>query len=37
MCQVLPRKPKGVEGWSEEALRKIATRDSMIGVGTCSP
>jgi nitrile hydratase subunit alpha len=30
---VLPRRPDGTEGWSEEALAKLVTRDSMIGVG----
>ncbi|KAG7348317.1 NHLP leader peptide domain containing protein [Nitzschia inconspicua] len=29
---VLPRRPKGTEGWSEEKLRAIITRDCMIGV-----
>ena len=29
---VLPARPKGTEGWSEEALAKIVTRDSMVGV-----
>mgnify|MGYP001415923243 CR=1 FL=1 len=30
---VLPRRPDGTEGWSEDALAKLVTRDSMIGVG----
>lgn len=29
---VLPRRPQGTEGWSEEALAAIVTRDAMIGV-----
>jgi nitrile hydratase len=29
---VLPRRPAGTEGWSEEALAALVTRDSMIGV-----
>jgi len=29
---VLPMRPKGTEGWSEERLAKIVTRNSMIGV-----
>lgn len=30
---VLPERPKGTEGMSEEELAAIVTRDSMIGVG----
>jgi nitrile hydratase len=30
---VVPRRPKGSDGWSEEALAALVTRDSMIGVG----
>ncbi len=30
---VIPEKPSGVEGWSEEALAELVTRDSMIGTG----
>ena len=30
---VLPLRPAGTEGWSEEALADIVTRDSMIGTG----
>jgi len=30
---VVPRRPEGVEGWSEERLAALVTRDSMIGVG----
>jgi nitrile hydratase len=29
---VLPERPAGTEGWSEEELAAIVTRDSMIGV-----
>lgn len=29
---VLPKRPKGTEGWSEEKLAGIVTRDTMIGV-----
>ena len=29
---VLPMRPKGTEGWSEEKLAALVTRDSMIGV-----
>jgi nitrile hydratase len=28
---VLPKKPKDTDGWSEEELRRLVTRDSMIG------
>ena len=28
---VIPERPKGTDGWSEEELRKIVTRDAMIG------
>jgi len=30
---VLPTRPKGTEGWSEEKLAALVTRDSMIGTG----
>jgi nitrile hydratase subunit alpha len=29
---VLPERPKGTEGWSEEALGALVTRNAMIGV-----
>ena len=29
---VLPRRPAGTEGWSEERLAELVNRDSMIGV-----
>ncbi|MBX6425466.1 MAG: nitrile hydratase subunit alpha [Variibacter sp.] len=30
---VLPMRPAGTEGWSEERLAALVTRDSMIGTG----
>tara|TARA_R110002049_G_scaffold71556_6_gene184237 strand:- start:73 stop:693 length:621 start_codon:yes stop_codon:yes gene_type:complete len=30
---VLPMRPEGTQGWSEEALMEIVTRDCMIGTG----
>lgn len=30
---VLPMRPANTEGWSEEQLAKLVTRDSMIGTG----
>jgi Nitrile hydratase, alpha chain. len=30
---VLPQRPAGTEGWSEEQLAGLVTRDSMIGTG----
>lgn len=30
---VLPMRPEGTEGWSEEQLASLVTRDSMIGTG----
>lgn len=29
---VLPRRPEGTEGWPEDRLATLATRDSMVGV-----
>jgi nitrile hydratase len=29
---VLPQRPRGTEGWSVDALARLVTRDSMIGV-----
>ena len=29
---VIPRRPKGTEGWDEMQLAKIVTRDTMVGV-----
>ena len=34
---VLPLRPCGTEGWSEEDLTKLVTRDSMIGVVDALP
>jgi nitrile hydratase len=30
---VLPMRPPGTDGWSEEKLATLVTRDSMIGTG----
>jgi nitrile hydratase len=30
---VLPMRPRGTDGWSEEQLAGLVTRDSMIGTG----
>ena len=30
---VVPQRPEGAEGWSEERLAGLVSRDSMIGVG----
>ncbi len=30
---VVPQRPAGTEGWSEDDLAKLVTRDSMIGTG----
>ena len=30
---VLPMRPSGTEGWSEEKLATLVTRDSMVGTG----
>ena len=30
---VIPERPPGTEGWSEEQLAELVTRDSMIGTG----
>jgi len=29
---VLPRRPAGTDGWNEERLASIVTRDCMVGV-----
>ena len=34
---VLPERPPGTEGLSEDALAALVTRDSMIGVGLAKP
>ena len=30
---VVPRRPEGTDGWSEEQLAALVTRDSMVGTG----
>ena len=30
---VVPMRPPGTEGWDEEKLAQLVTRDSMIGTG----
>ena len=30
---VLPMRPEGTDGWSEDALARLVTRDSMVGTG----
>ena len=30
---VLPQRPAGTDGWSEQKLAELVTRDSMIGTG----
>jgi len=30
---VIPQRPSGTDGWSEEQLAQLVTRDSMIGTG----
>ncbi len=34
---VLPVRPAGTEGWGEEQLAKLVTRDSMVGVAVPQP
>ena len=34
---VLPMRPSGTEGWSEEQLASLVTRDAMIGTGLPTP
>jgi nitrile hydratase subunit alpha len=34
---VIPERPAGTEGWSEEQLAALVTRDSMIGTGLAAP
>jgi len=29
---VLPKRPEGTEGWTNDQLEALVTRDSMIGV-----
>ena len=28
---VIPRQPEGTEGWGEDRLKDLVTRDSMVG------
>ncbi len=34
---VLPLRPQGTDGWSEEKLAELVTRDSMIGTAIAEP
>jgi len=34
---VVPMRPEGTEGWSEERLAALVTRDSMVGTGLPKP
>jgi nitrile hydratase subunit alpha len=34
---VVPMRPAGTEGWDEERLAELVTRDSMIGAGLAKP
>ena len=34
---VLPERPAGTEGWSEDELAALVTRDAMIGVANVAP
>jgi nitrile hydratase len=34
---VIPLRPAGTEGWAEERLADLVTRDSMIGTGMALP
>ena len=34
---VIPERPEGTQGWSEERLAALVTRDSMIGTGLALP
>jgi nitrile hydratase len=34
---VLPMRPAGTQGWSEQQLAQLVTRDSMIGTGLAKP
>jgi nitrile hydratase subunit alpha len=34
---VVPMRPAGTEGWNEERLAELVTRDSMIGTGLAKP
>jgi nitrile hydratase len=34
---VLPERPAGTEGWTEEQLVALVTRDAMVGVAKVPP
>jgi nitrile hydratase subunit alpha len=34
---VVPMRPEGTDGWSEEKLTELVTRDSMVGTGLAKP
>ncbi|MGF1649532.1 MAG: nitrile hydratase subunit alpha [Hyphomicrobiaceae bacterium] len=34
---VLPMRPPGTDGWSEERLAQLVSRDAMIGTAICHP
>jgi nitrile hydratase len=34
---VVPMRPAGTDGWSEEQLATLVTRDSMVGTGLAKP
>jgi nitrile hydratase len=34
---VLPERPAGTEGWTEERLAALVTRDAMVGVAKVPP
>jgi nitrile hydratase subunit alpha len=34
---VVPMRPPGTDGWSEERLATLVTRDAMIGTGLAAP
>jgi nitrile hydratase subunit alpha len=34
---VIPMRPAGTEGWPEEALARLVTRDSLLGAGAAAP
>lgn len=34
---VLPQRPEGTDGWGEEELLPLITRDSLVGVAVCEP
>ena len=34
---VIPQRPRGTDDWTEEQLRSLVTRDSMLGVSFALP